>query len=72
MAYHKPFMNMTMEHAPGDRKVPHFLTHPFCLFMLPKEAEVTINNCINIQAIARHPLFITPIAGWLLSNQVAV
>src|SRR4030067_139511 len=72
MLYNKTFVDMTVQYSSCDRKPPYFFAHHIRFFMLTQEPEVTIYNGIHIQTISGHPLFVTPIACWLLGNQVPV
>jgi len=70
--HHKPLMDMTMYYSTGYRKPAHLMAYLGCSFFPAKKAEITIYQGVNKQTIPKNPLFITPVAGWLLCNQVPV
>ena len=72
MFYHKTFVDMMVYRSAGNRKPTHLAVHLVCSFVLTQKPEIAIYQGVHKQTISGHPLFIAPIACWLLGNQVPV
>jgi hypothetical protein len=69
---HEASVNMPMHEASGDGEFTHGMTECVGLLVFAEEPQVGVDQGIDKQAVADHPLFITPIAGRQLAGKHVV